>query len=50
MFQNYMLHPLQEKGIVGPPNGSKPREVLVDAMELESLKALEAHDAEDSVY
>ena len=41
---------LEEKGIVGPPNGSKPREVLVDAMELESLKAFEAHDAEDSVY
>ena len=26
---------LEEKGVVGPPNGSKPREVLVDAMELE---------------
>ena len=36
---------LEEKGIVGPPNGSKPREVLVDAMELESLKAFEAHDS-----
>lgn len=36
---------LEEKGIVGPPNGSKPREVLVsDAMELETLKAFEAHD------
>ena len=33
------------KGVVGPPNGSKPREVLVDAMELETLKAFEAHDA-----
>ncbi len=41
---------LEEKGIVGPPNGSKPREVLVDAMELESLKAFEAHDAEDNGY
>lgn len=35
---------LEEKGIVGPPNGSKPREVLVDAMELETLKAFESHD------
>lgn len=38
---------LEEKGVVGPPNGSKPREVLVDAMELETLKAFEAHDAAD---
>lgn len=35
---------LEEKGVVGPPNGSKPREVLVDAMELETLKAFEASD------
>lgn len=35
---------LEDKGIVGPPNGSKPREVLVDALELESLKAFEASD------
>ena len=38
---------LEEKGIVGPPNGSKPREVLVDALELESIKAFEEHDASD---
>ena len=38
---------LEEKGIVGPPNGSKPREVLVDAMELETLKAFEARDGAD---
>ncbi len=38
---------LEEKGVVGPPNGSKPREVLVDAMELETLKAFEGHDASD---
>ncbi len=38
---------LEEKGIVGPPNGSKPREVLVDTMELETLKAFEMND-EDS--
>jgi S-DNA-T family DNA segregation ATPase FtsK/SpoIIIE len=35
---------LEEKGIVGPQNGSKPREVLVDEMELETLKAFEAND------
>lgn len=38
---------LEEKGIVGPPNGSKPRDILVDEMELETLKAFEAHDAAD---
>ena len=38
---------LEEKGMVGPPNGSKPREVLVDTMELETLKAFEMND-EDS--
>lgn len=36
---------LEDKGVVGPPNGSKPRDVLVDAMELETLKAFEAQDA-----
>ena len=41
---------LEEKGIVGPPNGSKPREVLVDAMELETLKAFEAQDAAESGF
>ncbi len=35
---------LEEKGIVGPPNGSKPRDVLVDTMELEALKAFEVAD------
>ncbi len=35
---------LEEKGVVGPPNGSKPRDVLVDSLELESLKAFEAND------
>lgn len=38
---------LEEKGVVGPPNGSKPRDVLVDAMELETLKAFEARDASE---
>lgn len=35
---------LEEKGVVGPPNGSKPREVLVDPMELETLKAFDMQD------
>ena len=35
---------LEEKGVVGPPNGSKPRDVLVDLMELETLKAFEQSD------
>ncbi len=32
---------LEEKGVVGPQNGSKARDVLVDSLELESLKAFE---------
>lgn len=35
---------LEEKGIVGPQNGSKPREVMVDMSELEQIKALESDD------
>ncbi|MDR2587617.1 MAG: DNA translocase FtsK, partial [Coriobacteriales bacterium] len=39
---------LEQKGIVGPPNGSKPREVLIDdVLDLESLKALERADAQE---
>ena len=38
---------LEEKGVVGPPNGSKPRDVLVDAVELEALKAFESQDGFD---
>jgi S-DNA-T family DNA segregation ATPase FtsK/SpoIIIE len=39
---------LEQKGIVGPPNGSKPREVLFDdVLDLESLKALEQADGDD---
>ena len=38
---------LENKGVVGPPNGSKPREVLVDALELETLKAFEANDSSE---
>ena len=33
---------LEEKGIVGPPDGSKPREVLLD---MEALQALEARES-----
>ena len=42
-----IMDQLEEKGVVGPPNGSKPREVLVDELELESLKAFEQQDALD---
>jgi DNA segregation ATPase FtsK/SpoIIIE, S-DNA-T family len=38
---------LEAKGIVGPPNGSKPRDVLADVEELESIKAFERQDARD---
>lgn len=40
-----IMDQLEEKGIVGPANGSKPREVLVDELELETLKAFEGQDA-----
>ncbi len=33
---------LEAKGVVGPPDGSKPREVLIDEDGLEELKALDA--------
>jgi S-DNA-T family DNA segregation ATPase FtsK/SpoIIIE len=33
---------LQEKGVVGPPDGSRPREVLLDEAGLEELRAAEA--------
>jgi S-DNA-T family DNA segregation ATPase FtsK/SpoIIIE len=36
---------LEQKGVVGPPNGSKPREVLIDdVLDLESLRAFEESD------
>ncbi|WP_028264223.1 FtsK/SpoIIIE family DNA translocase [Atopobium fossor] len=33
---------LEAKGVVGPPDGSKPREVLIDADGLEELRAAES--------
>jgi S-DNA-T family DNA segregation ATPase FtsK/SpoIIIE len=33
---------LEAKGVVGPPEGSKPREVLLDKEGLEDLKTQEA--------
>ncbi len=38
---------LEAKGIVGPPDGSKPREVSVGVEELEALKAFERNDARE---
>lgn len=35
---------LEMKGVVGPPDGSKPREVLVDVEELESIRAFEREE------
>jgi S-DNA-T family DNA segregation ATPase FtsK/SpoIIIE len=36
---------LEQKGIVGAPDGSRPRDVLCDVEELESVKAFERLDA-----
>ena len=41
---------LEEKGIVGPPDGSKPREVLLDAEGLAELESLEARMAEEDGF
>ena len=38
---------LEEKGVVGPPDGSKPREVLIDEEGLEALKSVEAQMAQE---
>ena len=38
---------LEEKGVVGPPDGSKPREVLLNEEELAELQALEARMSDD---
>jgi S-DNA-T family DNA segregation ATPase FtsK/SpoIIIE len=39
---------LEQKGIVGPPDGSRPREVLADIEELESIKVYERQDAREA--
>lgn len=38
---------LEAKGVVGPPDGSKPREVLVDIEDLEALKVFERQEREE---
>jgi S-DNA-T family DNA segregation ATPase FtsK/SpoIIIE len=35
---------LEARGVVGPPDGSRPREVLVDIEDLESLKVMEREE------
>ena len=40
---------LEEKGIVGPPDGSKPREVLLDMEALKALEALESPLTEEEI-
>lgn len=43
-----IMDTLEAKGIVGPPDGSHPREVLIDSVEdLEAIKAFEANDMEN---
>ena len=40
-----IMDQLEDKGVVGPANGSKPREVMVgDVTELDSLRAIDAYD------
>ena len=41
---------LEEKGIVGPPDGSKPREVLYDEEGLAALRAVEEPLTEDEIF
>ena len=40
---------LEEKGVVGPPDGSKPREVLLDMEALQALEALESPLTEEEL-
>lgn len=40
---------LEAKGVVGPPDGSKPREVNVDVEELEAIRAFEREDAQEGI-
>ena len=39
---------LEEKGVVGPPDGSKPREVLLDEEGLAELESVEARMSMDT--
>ena len=39
-----IMDQLEEIGVVGPANGSRPRDVLLDEMELEAVKALETSE------
>ncbi|MBR2789565.1 MAG: DNA translocase FtsK, partial [Eggerthellaceae bacterium] len=39
-----IMDQLEDKGIVGPRNGSKPREVIVTVEELEAIKAFDTLD------
>ena len=41
---------LEEKGVVGPPDGSKPREVQLDAEGLAELEAVEAQLAAEDEF
>lgn len=41
---------LEEKGVVGPPDGSKPREVLLDAEGLAELETVEAQLAAEDEF
>lgn len=39
-----IMDQLEEIGVVGPANGSRPRDVLLDEMELETVKAFETSE------
>ena len=39
-----IMDQLEEIGVVGPANGSRPRDVLLDEIELETVKAFEASE------
>lgn len=45
-----IMDQLEDKGVVGPANGSKPRDVLVDSIELATLKAFEDNDSDNDDY
>jgi len=40
---------LEAKGVVGAPDGSKPRDLLIDVEDLEGLKAFERRDREEGM-